>query len=333
MIKNEPILKSHWERYRNHCILDHAAVKKLVQSYSKDDVVNFHLLSDGCANSNYRVDFATGEVVVLRIYLRENESLMREVALHESLVDKLPVPKVIYYNKQCKSIDYPYAVLEFIDGELMRNVILSGNKLAIEECAFSAGKYLNHLRSVKFPECGFFEGNDLKVRSFTHEEEYIPFVHSCLKHKNVIESLGEALVNCLYDFFDKNKDFLPDKLDANLTHADYDPSNMIVKKINGHYEVIAILDWEFSFSGSYLLDLGQFLRYSHKLPEAYEHHFIRGMFSEGTPLPEHWKKSAKLMDMICLLSLLYWNSKKDSPNLVADVVGLIQNTIENWSTF
>lgn len=94
--------------------------------------------------------------------------------------------------------------------------------------------------------------------------------------------------------------------------------------------MVAILDWEFAFSGSYLLDMGTFLRYSHRLPAIYEANFINGITFEGNSLPENWKKSVKLMDIISLLSTLYWNPKKDSPNLSSDVALLIQNTLDNW---
>ncbi len=67
-----------------------------------------------------------------------------------------------------------------------------------------------------------------------------------------------------------NAHYFPDKHEANLTHADFDPSNMLVKKINGHYQISAIFDWEFAFSGTYLFDVGLFFRYSYRLPEIYE---------------------------------------------------------------
>ncbi len=97
--------------------------------------------------------------------------------------------------------------------------------------------------------------------------------------------------------------------------------------------MVAVLDWEFSFSGSYLLDMGIFLRYSHKLPKLYEAYFIKGLISEGHSLPKHWKKSAKLMDILCLLSLLDQNSKKEQPNVTTDVVSLIQNTQNHWHLY
>lgn len=333
MTKHEPILKTHWERYRDHFTIDKSILKNLIQPYSSDEIADFTLLSEGCANSNYKVEFVTGQAIMLRIYLREKGSLVREIALHKLVADQLPVPKIFYSDDGCALIDHPYAIMEFIDGELMRGVILSKDESAIRECAFSAGIYLNHLRHIRLEQGGFFQDGDLTVRPFNHDEEYLPYAYSCLDHENIIDSLGKQRADTLRVFLEQNQHYLPNKSDANLTHADYDPANMLVKKIKNRFEVVALLDWEFAFSGSYFLDIGMFLRYSHKLPEIYESSFVKGIISEGNTLPKHWKKSAKLMDVICLLSLLYWNPKKDRPNLSADVASLIHNTLDDWHQY
>lgn len=333
MTTHEPILKTHWERYRDHFTIDKSIAKKIILPYSSDTITEITLLSEGCANSNYKVEFVTQQPVVLRIYLREKSALSREIAIHKLLDKELPTPEVFYSDDSCELIDHPYAIISFIGGELMRNVVLSKDESAISECTFSAGIYLNHLRNIKFEQGGFFQNENLIIRPFNHDEEYLPFTYSCLSHENVIDSLGASRANTLHDFLKKNQQFLPKKSNANLTHADYDPANILVKKIKNRFEVVAILDWEFAFSGSYLLDIGMFLRYSHKLPKAYESSFIKGIISENSNLPENWKKSAKLMDIICLLSLLYWNPKKDRPNLSTDVVSLIQNTLDNWKNY
>jgi len=258
MTKHEPILKTHWERYRAHFTIDKSTLKKLIQPYSNSEIADFTLLSEGCANSNYKVEFASGQPIVLRIYL-------------------------------------------------------------------------NHLRNIKLSHGGFFQGSDLTIRPFNQDEEYLAYAQSCLENENIHESLGGKLTDDVQSFIIENQTLLPDKSSANFTHADFDPANMLVKKVKGRYQVSGILDWEFAFSGSYLLDIGMFLRYSHKLPPAYEKKFIEGITSEGNPLPSQWRKSAKLTDIICLLSLLYWNPKKDRPNLSNDVAGLISNTLERWA--
>ena len=59
MTKHEPILKINWERYRAHFTIDKVTLKKLLQPYSSSEVANVKLLSEGCANSNYKVEFIT----------------------------------------------------------------------------------------------------------------------------------------------------------------------------------------------------------------------------------------------------------------------------------
>lgn len=331
MTSHEPILKKHWERYTEHVDINVSLAQKLIASYCHDPIKSLILLSEGCANTNIKVEFEKRRPVVIRIYLREKESMAREIALQHLLNKKLPIPKIYHADDSCRLIEHPYAIMEFVDGILMRNIILSGDHHDIADCAFSAGVYLNHLRQIKFNRGGFFKEN-LEIRPFSSEEEYLPFAHSCLKEGNVQESLGLKFVDRLSQFIETNQNYLPNKNYTNLTHADFDPANMLVKKINGHYQISAILDWEFAFSGSYLLDIGMFLRYSHKLPTIYEEKFINGIMSEGETLPENWKKSAKLMDIICLLSLLYWNPKNERPNLNNDVVSLLKYTVDYWLT-
>ena len=103
-----------------------------------------------------------------------------------------------------------------------------------------------------------------------------------------------------------------------------------MKKIKEQWKIAAILDWEFAFVGTYLLDIGMMLRYSHKLPACYEDNFITGIQDNGFHLPANWKKQAKLMDFICLLNLARYNPPTERPKMNRDVVSLINDTITNW---
>jgi hypothetical protein len=62
-----------------------------------------------------------------------------------------------------------------------------------------------------------------------------------------------------------------------LGENSHDAANMLVKQINGEWKISAILDWEFAFAGTYLLDMGMMLPYSRKLPACYENKFIAGI--------------------------------------------------------
>lgn len=330
---HEPILKLHWERLTTHVDIDNEIAKKLLLLFTQDAIAEVRLLSEGCANTNYKVSFLTSRPpVMLRIYVRERSALEREIALHNLVLGTVPVPRFLFSDERCAIFPHPYAIIEWIDGILMRELILRGNEQAIAECAFEAGLYLSKLRAIRFAKGGFFQ-DKLKVRPFTPDERYEPFVRSMLEDKAVKTSLGAKLHQAAQQFFADNLDLIPQEDNANLTHGDYDPANMLVKEVNGHWHIAAILDWEFSFAGTYLLDIGLMLRYSHKLPNCYEKNFILGIESTGEALPSSWKKKAKLMDLMCLLQLAHYNPPNQRPNLNRDVVALIKNTLENWYSF
>jgi aminoglycoside phosphotransferase (APT) family kinase protein len=316
---NEPILKLHWERFKAHVDLDMKTATQLLSPYCIDAIDELTLLSEGCANTNYKLTFKNNRTpIVLRIYMREQSALRREAEIYKLLENKIPVPNHYFADDSCQRYPHPYALIEWIDGKLMREVILSKNEQAICECAFEAGKYLNHLRQIKFDRGGFFDKN-LNVRPFAEEEKYLPFVLNLLQDQIVKDSLGSELLNDVSSLVEKNAILLMDVDNANLTHGDYDPAN--------------IIDWEFAFSGTYLLDIGLMLRYSHKLPKYYEERFVAGLESSGHRLPKTWKKQAKLKDLLCLLQLIHYNPYTEKPNLNRDAVSLIANIIKDWNTY
>ena len=319
------ILKSQWERYKSHVHADLKQTQKLIAPYILDKIKTLTLLSDGCANTNYKVTFQTNHPpLVLRLYTREKSSLLREHALHQFLKDVLPVPLFFYINTSCSLIEHPYALVEWKEGQLMRDIILKGNEQDIGECAFSAGQHLSILKNIELKQTGFFN-EKLEIRPFTREEEFIPFGLGLLKQASVQENLSKVTLLNLEKILRTSSPFLPNPYQANLTHADFDPANMLVTKTNGKWQVSAILDWEFSFAGTYLMDMGLMLRYAHKLPKIYEDSFLKSIRESGIELPSHWKKTAKLMDLFCLLQLLYYNPRSQRPLMNMDVVELIEN--------
>ena len=77
---NDPILKSHWERFKAHVVLDLPTVKKLIAPYTSASIETIQWLSEGCANTNYKIIFTNQQPpVVLRIYTREKSALGQAV--------------------------------------------------------------------------------------------------------------------------------------------------------------------------------------------------------------------------------------------------------------
>lgn len=327
---HEPLLKTDWERYHEHAEIDVDAARELLSPYCDTPIDTVTLEKTGCANSNYHIQFKNGQSVILRIYLRDHSALPRETGIHQLVKNLLPVPDIYYVDDSCSTYPHPYAITEWMAGTLMRDVIIQNDDAAIADIMRDAGTYLGIMRALKLPYGGFFQ-DDMQIRPFSAEEEYEPYMMQLLQHPAVAKCLGKNLQNDIQQLISQCCYLLPEINEANLTHADYDPANILVIREKDSWKISAILDWEFSFAGSYLFDIGTMLRYSHKLPPVYESSFIRSIEDAGAPLPSDWKKQAKLLDLISLLQLLNDNPAEQRPYLNRDVVRLITHTVNNFT--
>lgn len=97
-----------------------------------------------------------------------------------------------------------------------------------------------------------------------------------------------------------------------LVHGDFDPANILVNKVKDVWKVGAILDWEFTFSGSYLWDVANMLRYAHKMPSVFQTSFINALEESGIDLPDTWSNTIHLLDLLhnlCLLVFRFFKNK------------------------
>ena len=144
------MLKTNWERTYQHPEVAKDLLKKAVSGYSTGIISNIKLLSNGCGNSNYRVTFKSSPAILLRIYLRDSLSMKKESKLLKMIDQDIPCPKMFLADSTKKTLPFFFSINQFVKGELMRDVILRGEKKDIQECAFSAGEELSKLKNYKF---------------------------------------------------------------------------------------------------------------------------------------------------------------------------------------
>jgi aminoglycoside phosphotransferase (APT) family kinase protein len=329
MTQKIPIFKSQWERKQAPFELSLQNAALLVQPIHQDSIESLTLLNQGCANTNYKVTFKTGSPpLIIRIYQREAHGLQVEQTVQKHLASQLPVPKILYADFDSQVIPFPYALVEYVDGILMREIILKGNSQTMPACVYEAGLYLDRLRQISFVAGGFFDNQG--IQTFAANTSYAQIILEFLNKDTVSQYFSKSLHQKLQDLILDYGALLPPTSPANLVHADFDPTNILVKKINNQWQISAILDWEFSFAGSYLLDMGLMLRYSHHLPPAFQEAFISGIQAQGFKLPAHWPQSIKLMDLLCLFSLLD-SQTTARPKMIQDILALITHTLSIFS--
>lgn len=324
------MLKLNWERQGSQEKLSKEQIEAAMAAYTSKAVEYFELLSNGCANTNYKVILSDGSSLILRIYTRDREALHRERAIHELVKGQIPVPAFLFTNEAKEIFPYPYAILEYVEGILFRDLILQDNKEGVESCGYNAGVYLAKMSSFQFETSGFFEA-DLKVKPFQRDQKYLPFIKEALSTSSLDSRLIVRLLTELERYATLINELGEQK---SLTHADYDPSNMLVKNTNGEWKIAAILDWEFAFSSTPFMDMGLMLRFAHKLPAYYQLAFLRGIEdAHHDLLDSQWELKAKLMDVLSLVSLCASSDRTTRPRMFADVEGLLWHTCKFLSSF
>ena len=315
--------KMNWEKSEEkHELPTDLAEKMLTISYPNKKIQSLKLIAGGCANLNIKVDFeGSQDPIILRIYLRDKDAAFREQKIGNLLKDNIPVPEIYYIG----NIDnYCFSIAKFMPGIPLRNLLLGTEVYNLEDIMMQVGALLTKISSYKFTESGFLN-RDLEVVEKLGNDSLKQFIYSCLEHKKIEKYLGadmsvkiRYLVDLIPNVNDKN---------INLVHADFDPANILVSYVDGKWKVSAILDWEFAYSGSWLNDVANILRYSHKMPPKFQNSFLKGLEDSGLKLPENWQVIIHQYNLSSLLDSMIRHPLESCPNIKEDICDLIKNIV------
>ena len=289
-------------------------------------IESVELLAGGLINTNLKVQFASKRSpVVLRVYRDGADVCRKEVAIHDLIRSMVPVAKVVYAEPEMA-----FAVLDFVEGMTFQLLKRTRNTQAIEEAARSVGETLAAMGRFRFPSSGqlVVQEDQLFVGApFIAGPNPIPrLLDGFLASSKCQKRAGAELVGKLHRFAWSWSDRLPD-LDTQpcLVHSDFGNRNILVNEVCGHWKVVAVLDWEFSFSGSPLLDVGHFLRYELRDSPLREPHFSQSFLEHGGQLPENWREIVRVIDLTALVECL---THDELPSDVeAELLGLINATL------
>ena len=258
--------KANWEKTSTRLNLSEDLILKILGTYytGDNDVKSVSIIPGGCANINVLVQLnVSGTPVILRVYLRDKESVYREQKISSLLPKKLPVPEFYHVGEYD---GYTFAIIEYLPGQTLRDLLIKGKNLDISDIMFKVGRTLGEIAKIKFPSSGFFNKN-LEVEKDITSEGFVNFCFECLENNKVKATLPQQQRDQIKNIFRVYKNLLPDEAASNLVHADFDPANILVTEVNGKIEVSGILDWEFSFAGSTLCDVANMLRYARQMPK------------------------------------------------------------------
>jgi hypothetical protein len=223
--------------------------------------------------------------------------------------------------------------LEFVTGVTFQQLKRTKDREAIHQASASAGETLARMCSYQFSKPGrlqFDEENALTVGSqYIEGPDLIPrLLDSFLESKHLQMRLAVSVQQELHDFIWSwaNQLQIFDN-DSYLVHCDFGNRNILVDCVNGRWQVAAVLDWEFSLSGSPLLDVGHFLRYETEENPLREPYFSRAFVEAGGLLPDNWRRISQVLDLTGLAECLTHDPLPD--DVAGEILQLIGRTLQN----
>ena len=314
-------------------VTDPASAGRLVEkALPQRRVAGVQQLSGGLINTNLKVTFSTGEApVVLRLHQKGPASCLKETNVLQLVGRTVPVPDVLYVEPNGIDNSGPYSILQFVEGLTFQQLKRTRNLPAIHQASASVGKTLAAIGRYKFAKPGSLIGtpaNEVEVGPpYTHTSDPIPeILDTFLSSAEVQRRLG-PFAKRVHAFVWEWAPSLPDITDvSDLVHSDFGNRNIVVNEVDGQWEVAAILDWEFAFSGSPLLDVGNFLRYECGSDPLREPYFSQSFVAHGGRLPDNWRKIIGVMDLTALVECL--NHDYLPNDVLVEILDLILSTVD-----
>lgn len=318
------MFKVDWEKTSVTYQLPEGMVEKMVRlAYPDKKLTSSELIAGGCANLNIKIQLENeNQPLILRIYLRDKDAAYREQKLAALIKETVPVPLTHYIGEL---EGYHFAITEFMSGISLRDFLLNNTPDAISAIMSEVGMIFSKITAHEFSRAGFLS-KELEVVPY-ESSDVIKFAQSCLNDRTVVSALGPSVISEIQKAIEQYAYLFPTDDEKYLVHGDFDPANILVDQINGSWVVTGILDWEFAFSGSYLWDVANMLRYAHKMPPEFQSSFTEAMEKNGIKLPAYWRTTRHLLNLSSLLDLLKRSDPKDHPHRCADIRELIDHIL------
>ena len=340
-MRDNRLMERSWDRRHPFVELRRAELARLVsRALPGAAVVDARPLTAGLRNTNYRLELAGGATAVLRLYVADPAACGREAAVLAAMAGRVPAPRVLYSDA---TADPPFALLEWLDGRPLHEVLDGAGAAAALELAAVCGTALARIHSLHFAAPGFL-GPELRV--VRPMPAWAPTVLETLAGP-VEERLGFELAARVRETVESNAGRVEAVWsDAVLVHADYKPWNLLVRRgaapgsaagqdaasprASGAapapgavaWQLAGILDWEFACAGCPLIDFATFLRDEEGRPAGFGDAFASAYLADGGTLPNDWRRLTRLVDLLNLMQLL----QSGDPQTTEDLRRLVAGT-------
>lgn len=304
-------------------------ILSVLRDFSVGKVEKIEPLSGGYSNTNLKITVSGEQPLILRISNNPQNQFEAEIAILKSLKNKVTVPAVYDYKLDHPLLHRHVALLEFLHGTLLSVVEDDLEIEDIRSIAAQLGSCLATIHGFTFTKSGFL-GKDFNIAdSFpSFYAGYYEYLQQCLKNERLAQRLSSAELLNLKTLVLKNRDRINNLVNVtSLIHSDFNQKNILVNKERGKWGVTGILDWEFTFSGSPLIDLGNFFRFEEEMPGGYKTAFIDAYKQNGGYLEQDWQHTAKILDLLSMVQFL--TREGDYPKTFSTAQSVINFTLSS----
>ena len=306
------------------------ANRLIARAFRKARVVGLECLTGGLRNANFKVTLSErDEPVVLRIYQQDPSACQKEVDLLRLLHETVPAPEVLHAEPNGLDEIGPFAVLRYVEGITFRELKRTGDLNAIQQASRSVGGTLAAIGRHTFSDAGricaglkigerYVDGPDPVPRMFDS------FIASPIFQVRAGKTLAQSVHELAWQWAPRLASL---DEECHLVHSDFGSQNILVRCVNHEWVVAAVLDWEFAFSGTPLLDVGHFLRYERQSQPLREPYFSQAFLQFGGKLPDDWRQLGRVIDLTALCEIL--TRENVAEDIVAEVLDLVQATVED----
>ena len=319
------MFKVDWEKTSITYQLPEGMVEKMVRlAYPDKKLISSELIAGGCANLNIKIQLENqNHPLILRVYLRDKDAACREQKLAALIKETVPAPLTHYVGEL---EGHHFAITEFMPGISLRDLLLGNAPHDLSAIMHEVGLILSRITAHEFSEAGFFD-KELNLILHSPSDDYLIFAKGCLENETVLSVLTPEMISKISHALSQYGHLFPDESEKHLVHADFDPANILVNNVDGIWKVSGVLDWEFAFSGSVLCDVANMLRYAHKMPHEFQDAFLKGLTDGGVTLPQNWRVTVNLLNLLSLLDVLQRSDPKNSPNQCTGISELIYHIL------
>ncbi|MBV8456026.1 MAG: aminoglycoside phosphotransferase family protein [Acetobacteraceae bacterium] len=325
-----PASREGWIRKADWVALSHAEIAALLRpALGQVAIVAAARVSGGLVNTNLQVTLnkPSGRVL-LRVFQRDPLQARKEAAIDRLIDGRAPSARFLYFSPSNPITGSPYAVLQWVDGIQLDHATRNADESTRWRLGAAVGEVLARIHSFRFPRFGFFT-DDLEVPTAIDldRDGLLWFMRRCLIEGPGGQRLGAVLTERLFTFVEREGSRLDAWLgEPTLTHADFNPSNILVHRDENGWRVAAVLDWEFALSATPAFDVGNLLRLPFGNWPEFVAGFERGYRAAGGELPGDWRLIAQIADIFAWVDLLGQRSKDAA--LAADAQRVIAATVE-----